>query len=276
MDPILVRGLTAVVPYLNHVVVAGGWVPHVYELLYDATKEGRSPKTRDIDLAVPRLIPVKDASIDKLLKAAGFECRFHSLDTPAVTKYVAADGDNDGEIEIEFITDAPGQREGAFSVQSGLTAQELHYVGIMLENPWPIDFADLTDGAFAHTVQVPPPGAFVFHKALVFKKRSDAVKKEKDLFYIFFVFDAFPDWRPTVAVQLGRLATQKRTWFKKAVKNLEPIFGTPDSTGVEALLHQRPRTAYPGLTDDQFRQYAFSTMSELISMMEAALASVVE
>lgn len=269
VDPVLVRGLAAIAPYLDQVVVAGGWVPHIYELLYDATKAGRSPRTRDIDLAVPRSIAVKDASIDQLLQAAGFACRFHSLDTPAVTKYVASDGDDNGEIEIEFITDAPGARGAVLNVQSGLTAQELHYVGMLLENPWPVDFANITDGAFVQTVLVPTPGAFVLHKALVFKNRLDQLKKEKDLYYVFFVLDTFTDWRPLIEAQLGQLVVEKNAWFRKAIKNLEVIFESPDAAGVDALLRQRPPTAYSGLTDDQFRQYAFSVMSGLVGMMVA-------
>jgi len=89
LDPVLARGLGAIEPYLDVVVVAGGWVPHIYELLYDATLPSRSPRTRDIDLAVPRSVPVRDWSIDELLKRADFRCEFHSLDSPPVTKYVA-------------------------------------------------------------------------------------------------------------------------------------------------------------------------------------------
>ncbi|MGB4441799.1 MAG: GSU2403 family nucleotidyltransferase fold protein [Coriobacteriia bacterium] len=121
LDPVLARGLAAIEPYLDVVVVAGGWVPHIYELLYDAGAASRSPRTRDIDLAVPRSVPVRSRSIDELLKGADFRCEFHSLDSPPVTKYVASQGD--GDIEIEFITDAPGASEAAIMVQPDLTAQ---------------------------------------------------------------------------------------------------------------------------------------------------------
>ena len=72
LDPVLVRGLAAIEPYLDVVVIAGGWVPHIYELLHDATAAGRSPRTRDIDLAVPRSVPVRSRSIDELLKGADY------------------------------------------------------------------------------------------------------------------------------------------------------------------------------------------------------------
>ena len=86
LDPVLLRGLSAIEPYLGEVVIAGGWVPHIYELMYDATKAGRSPRTRDIDLAVPRSVPVRGASIDQLLTAADFQCRFFSVSAPGLSR----------------------------------------------------------------------------------------------------------------------------------------------------------------------------------------------
>jgi hypothetical protein len=268
LDPVLLRGLSAIEPYLGDVVVAGGWVPHIYELLYDAAAAGRSPRTRDIDLAVRRSVAVRDKSIDRLLAEAGFTCEFHSLDTPPVTKYVA--GSDDGEVEIEFITDAPGSSEATVYVQPDLTAQELHYVGLLLDNPWAVDFDALTGGEVAYTALIPKPAVLVFHKALVFKNRRDRLKREKDLYYVFFVIDTFPRWRAEMTADLARLAAQKPVWFKKFRQNLESVFESPDADGVEALLNQKPPTAYPGMSDDQFRQYAFSTMTELIGIMDAA------
>ena len=173
LDAVLLRGLSAIEPYLDEVVIAGGWVPHIYELLYDATKAGRSPRTRDIDLAVPRSVAVKGQSINQLLTAADFHCQFSSVSTPPVTKYVATD---DQDVEIEFITDAPGASEAVVAVQSDLTAQELHYVGLLLQDPWTVDLKDMTGGAVTYSIRVPTPGAFVFHKSLVFKKRRDRVE----------------------------------------------------------------------------------------------------
>jgi hypothetical protein len=270
LDPVLARGLAAIEPYLDVVVVAGGWVPHIYELLHDENAAGRSPMTRDIDLAVPRSVPVRRKSIDELLKEADFRCEFHSLDSPPVTKYVAAQGDDD-DIEIEFITDAPGASEAAIMVQPNLTAQELHYVGLLLESPWSVDLADLTDGEVKLTIQVPKPGAFVFHKSLVHRDRRDRLKAEKDLYYIFFVFDALPEWGDAIAAELVRLAGHKPSWFKKSLKNLKSIFDGAESAGVDALLNQKPPTAFPGLSDEQFRQYAYSVMSRLIETMESAV-----
>ena len=270
LDPVLVRGLSAIEPYLGDVVVAGGWVPHIYELLYDATAAGRSPRTRDIDLAVPRSIPVRGDSIDKLLTKAHFQCEFTSVSTPPVTKYRATDDDQ--EVEIEFITDAPGRSEAVIAVQPDLTAQELHYVGLLLVEPWTVDLGGITNGEANYSIRIPTPAAFVFHKSLVFKNRRDRVKAEKDLYYIFFVLESFPKWRGLIESGLGEFALSRPAWLKKCSRNLSALFDSADSAGVDAIVSQRPETAFPGLNDEQLRQYAFAVMSGLLAMMHAALA----
>jgi len=49
--------------------------------------------------------------------------------------------------------------------------------------------------------------------------------------------------------------------------------GRPRLARVAALVHPRPATAYPGMNDDQFRQYAWSVMQELLGMMRAGRPS---
>jgi len=156
-------------------------------------------------------------------------------------------------------------------VQPDLTAQELHYVGLLLEDPWPVDLAELTGGEVGLTILVPRPGTFVFHKSLVFKNRRDRLKAEKDLYYIFFVLEAFPEWREAIVAELERLAGRKPAWFKKSLRNLKAIFENPEAPGIGALLNQKPLTDFPRLSDEQFRQYAFAVMSRLIESMESVV-----
>ena len=86
------------------------------------------------------------------------------------------------------------------------------------------------------------------------------------------MLDQFPDWREVIKAELTRLAARHRAWFKKCRRSLADLFDSPESVGVEALLRQRPQTAFPGMTDGQFRQYAYSAMSDLSGMMDSALA----
>lgn len=269
IDPTLLIGLGALTPYRADIVIVGGWVPYLYAL-HQGTVRSNPPKTTDIDIAVPRPLPLRGPSIDELLSQAGFECEFRSRDVPPVTAYVARRGDDD--VEIEFITDAPGAEAGVVEVQDGLSAQELHYVRLLLENTWTVDLAKLIHGG-GREVRVPTPGAFILHKGLVYRKRTDQLKKEKDLYYIFYVVDTFVEWHDWIRSDLSTLASRWPAWFKRCAANLGGAFATSDSAGVQSLLNQRPQTAYSGLNDDQFREYAWSTMNVLEEMMLTALQS---
>jgi len=131
----------------------------------------------------------------------------------------------------------------------------------------------LSDGELQGNVRVPTPAAFILQKALSHKSRTDAPKKEKDLYYIFYVMDGFGVWHPWIQEELKKLAVARRSWLSRSLQDLESAFETPRSSGVDALLNQRPGTAYPGLDDDQFRQYAWSVMQTLLDMMRESLAS---
>ena len=271
LDPTLLVGLRALKPYLDDLVIAGGWVSYLYAAHEQPSEEAVGLKTRDLDLAVPREVPEREKTIDQLLGEAGFTCELRSLDTPPVTHYVAThEGD---EVEIEFITTARGADPGVRTVQSGLTAQELRYVDLLLEHRWALPLDDLSNGELEGRVWVPTPAAFILQKALAHKKRTDPLKKEKDLYYIFYVMDGFRGWHPWIREGLNTLAAARRPWFHHGLRDLEAAFRAPTSSGMDALLHQRPGTAYPGLDDDQFRQYAWSVMQELLKMMREALPS---
>lgn len=76
----------------------------------------------------------------------------------------------------------------------------LRYVDLLLANKWFLPLDVLSDGELEGRVWVPTPAAFVFHKGLVYKKRTDQLKREKDLCYIFYVLDASRAWHRCPAV----------------------------------------------------------------------------
>ena len=271
LDPTLLIGLKALELYLDDMVIAGGWVPYLFAAHEQPSAEAVALKTRDLDIAVSRQVPEREKSIDQLLGEAGFTCEVRSLETPPVTAYVATHAGD--ELEIEFITIAKGSGEGVRSVQSGLTAQELRYVDLLLTNKWFLPLDILSEGELEGCVWVPTPAAFIFHKGLVYKKRADPLKREKDLYYIFYVLDGFRAWHQWMRSEMPKLAATSPTWFRRCLRDLETAFEAPDSPGIDALLHQRASTAYQGMDDDQFRQYAWSVMQSLLDMMRESRPS---
>jgi hypothetical protein len=152
-------------------------------------------------------------------------------------------------------------------VQNGLTAQELRYVDLLLNNTWDLPLEVLSDGELKGHLRVPTPAAYILHKGLVHKRRTDAPKREKDLYSIFSVLDGFRGWRERIAADMHTLAATSPTWFRHGLRDLAAAFEMPNSPGVDALVHQRPGTAYPGMTDEQFRQYAWSVLQDLLESM---------
>jgi len=265
VDSALLAALKAMEAYLDDVVIVGGWVPHLYGEVTTPPTDAVPLKTRDVDIAVPRRVPERDKPMGTALEDAGFHCDFRSTGIPPISAYV---GEHAGEeVLIEFITAAQGRQEGVRSVQRGVTAQELRYVSMLLENKWSLSLAVLSNGVMGGQVWIPTPGAYVVHKALVHGRRRERLKREKDLYYIFYVCDAFPDWHGRIQREISELIEQHPTWLRRCRRDLSQAFETPDSPGVEALLNQRPGTAYAGMKDDQFRQYGWSVMQALLDMM---------
>jgi len=174
LDSLLLAALGALEPYLGDIVVVGGWVPHIYAQVEMPQNDAIALRTRDIDIAVPRIMPERGRPISEVLGAAGFECEFRSRATPPVTAYVGKRGG--GDIEIEFLTTAQGAEEGVRSV-GGVTATELRYIDIPLANRWGIPLEMLTDGGLRGQVFVPTPSAFIVHKLLAHKRRLDRSKR---------------------------------------------------------------------------------------------------
>jgi hypothetical protein len=270
LDEGLQVALAALQPYLADVVLAGGWVPHVYSEVLAPTEPGGLLATRDVDLAVPRKVPTRGQTIDQLLGAAGFECEFRSLETPPATAYFAR-RDQPDEVEIEFVTPARGSRESTQMVQDGLSAQAMRYAALLLDHAWEIPLPEITDGALSGALRVPAPAAFVMHKCLTYRRRRDALKREKDLYYAFFVVSAFPEWHERMKRDLVTIVSSvPAAWVKEVLADIGAAFSDAGARGAVAVAHQRPRGAFPGLVGEQFNQYAVTVMADWLAMSKAA------
>jgi len=271
LDDALVEALTAIEPYLGDVVLAGGWVPRVYAEIQAPLDRGGLLTTRDIDVAVPRRLGVRTRTIGELLQAAGFECDLRSVETLPVMHFVARRNQPD-EVEVEVITAAAGSNDGPFSVQKGLTAQAVKFGHLLLQHTWDVSLRELTDGRTSGKLSVPTPAAFALNKSLTFSRRRDPAKKEKDLYYLFYVVSGFPEWHDGMRTNLQTIAGSRRSWVRRAITDLTKVSGDGHAFGIDAVARQRPRTAYVALDADQFRQYALSAMSTWLEMLRDAAA----
>ena len=250
--------------YLSEIVIGGGWVPLIYYHYLLADKSREPIRTRDIDLMVKLKLPVIGSkTVDQLLVEAGFRPNFKSRDTPPVICY---EGNIDGhEVEIEFLTDQKGAKEDAvIEVQKGLSAQSLRFISIPLTNVIEVEIDDIPvgDGSSTLKVKIPSPGAYIFHKGLVFPRRGRQQKKAKDLYYIFDILANCLELRERIINELRELKKGYTPWFRRFNKNLEVNFSNITSDGVKLVFSQRPASAFPNLNDEQFKQYVLAIFTE--------------
>jgi hypothetical protein len=250
--------------YLPVIVIGGGWVPLLYYHYLLADKSRVPIRTRDIDLLVDIQVPlVGDKRVDRLLLDAGFKATFKSSDTPPVIHY---EGNIDGEeVEIEFLTDQRGPRDDVvIEVQKGLYAEALRFISIPISHTIEVTIDDFRIGGEYHrlNVKVPSPEAYIFHKGLIFERRKDKQKKAKDLYYIFDILANCPELKGRIIEGLKGLEKEYPSWFSRFIKNLQNNFSDLVSDGIAMISSQRPASAFPQLTDDQFRQYVFGIFQQ--------------
>jgi len=258
----LLRTLDTLKPYLEEIVIVGGWVPFLYRKYGEIPARHPSVRTTDIDIAVPRQVPAKGRpTVDDLLSKAGYTVKLFGSDSPPIVKYELATP----ATEIEFITSEIGKPgKPAIFVQPGLIAQALRYVQILIENTKQIAINDSISGVNVNSlIRVPSPAAFIFQKALTLPQRR--LKAAKDLYYIFDLLDSTTEMQSLIPAEIRLLQAQYATkWFRSAIRNLERYF--PGSGGEGPAL---VATQYTGdMSTETFRNYTQRIFRDLIERLK--------
>jgi hypothetical protein len=260
----LLKAIKVLAPYLDEIVIVGGWVPFLYNRYGQMPSPHPLLRTMDIDVVVPRhLEECGRLTIDELLLRAGYEAHIYGSDVPVV-KYELASP----VTEIEFLTPEIGKPgKAALTVQRGLTAQALRYLQILLENTKKIEINDTIDGSdISLVVTVPSPGAFIYQKGLTLSSssRRPSTKVSKDLYYIFSFVDSSKELRDSIPAAINSLRSRYvARWFRSFIKNLNDYF--PESGGEGPAL---VATQYSGhMPPETFRKYAHRTFRDFIQAL---------
>ena len=257
----LLRTLDTLKPYLEDIVIAGGWVPFLYRKYGNVPARHPSVRTTDIDIAVPRQVSVKGrTTVDTLLLEAGYTVQIFGS-YGGMVKYVLATPPT----EIEFMTPETGRAgKPSIVVQNGLRAQALRYVEILLENTRQIAINEHIKGLHVATrVKLPSPAAYIFQKSLTLPLRTS--KAAKDLYYIFDLLDSSTEMQSLIPAEIRLLQAQyASSWFHSAIRNLERYF--PESGGEGTAL---VATQYTGpMNIETFRNYTQRIFRDLIERLK--------
>lgn len=215
-EPALHRVLWELDPYLDAVMVIGGWVPYLYSRYGGfATWNGRTPLTAEVDVLLERTLPASGrASIANILRAAGFQPATDGAGSAVWVGDVAS-----GEM-IEFLIPHAGTARQVgetvpVAAQPGLRAISLPGLELMQRFKRTLQVPVITSaGSVMLPLNVPWLGAYLVNKASTFAHRQSHAlggsKRYKDLLYLRDVMGAGAEVMRHVKREVADMAKHKQ------------------------------------------------------------------
>jgi hypothetical protein len=228
------RLVDALTPWLDQVVIIGGWAHRLYRLHPLAQPLEYEPLgTFDTDIAVPLDLPATGGQIRARLLERNFREELMDDMQPPAAHYRVETGDN--SFYAEFLAPLEGsavKRGGRRDVTarvSGVSVQKLRYLELLLQNPWDVMIAPAvgypTPGF--RRILLPNAAAFLVQKILIHEKR-DRDRRAKDILYIHDTIETFG----------GNLAAIREQW----------------QTNVRPALHAKATCVVERTAEEHFRE----------------------
>jgi len=221
--------IAALDPWLDQIVIVGGWAHQLYRLHPHARALDYGPLTTlDTDVAIPARMPVGDEDIRQRLVAQGFVEEFVGDHRPPAIHYHLGSGKTG--FYAEFLTpltggeyDRKSNRKATMEI-AGIASQRLRYIELLLHQPWSIDFkVDEKTGS----VRIANPVSFIAPKVLIQGKR-EREDRAKDILYMHDTLEVF-----------GSRLKELRDLWQKAVEPQLPVrAGRTVSKASESLFGQ--------------------------------------
>ena len=265
----LIAALTPLGDYLERVVICGSWTLFIYRHWVLRKGDEAPVRTLDVDVAVPKKVPVVKELLSKVLASAGFEAELSGEGKPPVMRFLLK-----GSPYLEFITPHLGNKEqGTLEVQPGLTAQELRYLEIVLDDPRSVRIPGTK-----LDVRVVRPAAYLYQKGLSFPRRQKSAKKAKDLAYLFDLLYNLPELRAEAIAEFPMLVRRfPPPWYQMFRDNLTKYFKERNGEGVQLVVSQQPDPYAKLLAEDptsgrpRFQEAVFAAFSTLLDDLKQAL-----
>jgi hypothetical protein len=191
------RGVESLTPWLDQVVIIGGWAHRLHRLHPLAHPLQYEPlATLDADVVLPRRIRVAGNEIYQRLAANGFEAEFLGHHRPPAAHYRLTDPGI--HFYAEFLTSLVGGAGGRRGKQNatqrvgGVSSQNLRYIEVLLVTPWSVALSAANGFPFANEtrVQIANPVSFLAQKILIHRRRNRD-ERAKDILYMHDTIDTF-------------------------------------------------------------------------------------
>lgn len=216
------RLVDALHPWHAHLVFVGGWGHQLHRLHPGAGQPTYQViRTDDADIAIASRARLA-GNIADALKNAGFHEEFSGDDAPPITHYHI--GESRQGFYAEFLTPLSGsgvKRRGKADVtlnMSGVTAQKLRHLDLLLVAPWQLTLAP--DGevpvARSATILVANPVTFIVQKLLIHSLRRPD-KRAQDALYVHDTVQLFGE----------HLASLRQLWLDVVQPAIPPQTAAP-------------------------------------------------
>ncbi len=236
------RLIEALHPWLDQVMVIGGWAHRLYRLHTLAQPLEYAPlATFDTDVAVPAQLPVAGQDIHERLIASGFQEEKIGEARPPAAHYHLVSGETG--FYAEFLTPLEGgeykrggQRDATVRI-AGVSSQKLRHIDLLLKAPWTVEIGLATGYPTAESrrIQLPNPASFLAQKVLIHQKR-DPADRAKDVLYIHDTIETFGGALPAIRQEWE--ANTRPALHANAIRQVEKasdvLFAEVDDTIREA------------------------------------------
>lgn len=249
--------LTVLKDILPEMVVVGGWCPYLYALHLWKKPIPDIPTTTDIDLGVLETGSKRfEKTVYDRLKSAGYALERIYADEETPVEFIYEK--RAMKLKVEFITsfETSDDTLNRF-LGSKLACNRIDAFELLLKQTVAIS---LEVGGEILTIKVPRPEIFFYHKVITFVMRSANFKRDKDLFYAYFILKFHPDKEEL----LRRLADLKKDdYFHVFQENFKEFLSDYSSPGY-LILRPFLRTWMEERAINQDIQAAFSDVFKIL------------
>ncbi len=214
-------GLSAELP---HLIVVGGWCPYLYSAYLWKKPVPHIPTTMDVDLGVTETGARRfETTVYDRLKRLGLEMEPLHDGEPEPIEFVSSR--EHLQMKLEFITSFETSDDTLKRfLGKKLACHRIDAFEILLKDPVTLEVGKRRKLA----VQAARPELFLFHKGITFINRSASLKRDKDLFYVYFILRFSPDL-PALLEALAQLKSHE--YFNPFRKNLVRHLKDPSRPG---------------------------------------------